>query len=236
MLLLAFAIVSSLQAVGVVLVSAMLVIPAAAAFLLTDRWGRCWSFRRSLEWFPGARAPSFLSSAAICPQVLSWCWLRGRYSRRRSSSVRGTAFFPAGGGSAPGPRGFPARTRLRRFITSWRIEDFADRTGEHARTRRAPPRDARRGPASTWHASPPSICHHVKRRRLRIPHAGGMAPRLRNRPQSPALGALSYQRCAHCRPITSMRMRRRSSTSLARRPFACSRSGSTTPTAIRTAG
>jgi ABC-type Mn2+/Zn2+ transport system permease subunit/Mn-dependent DtxR family transcriptional regulator len=39
MLLLAFAIVSSLQAVGVVLVSAMLVIPAAAAFMLTDRLG-----------------------------------------------------------------------------------------------------------------------------------------------------------------------------------------------------
>ncbi len=39
MLLLAFAIVSSLQAVGVVLVSAMLVIPAAAAYLLTDRMG-----------------------------------------------------------------------------------------------------------------------------------------------------------------------------------------------------
>jgi manganese/zinc/iron transport system permease protein len=39
MLLLAFAIVASLQAVGVVLVSAMLVIPAAAAFLLTDRFG-----------------------------------------------------------------------------------------------------------------------------------------------------------------------------------------------------
>jgi manganese/zinc/iron transport system permease protein len=39
MLLLAFAIVSSLQAVGVVLVAAMLVIPAAAAFLLTDRFG-----------------------------------------------------------------------------------------------------------------------------------------------------------------------------------------------------
>jgi len=38
MLLLAFAIVSALQAVGVVLVSAMLVIPAAAAFLLTDRF------------------------------------------------------------------------------------------------------------------------------------------------------------------------------------------------------
>jgi len=39
MVLLAFAIVSSLQAVGVVLVSAMLVIPAAAAYLLTDRLG-----------------------------------------------------------------------------------------------------------------------------------------------------------------------------------------------------
>ncbi|MFV0416268.1 MAG: metal ABC transporter permease [Chthoniobacterales bacterium] len=37
MLLLAFAIVASLQAVGVVLVSAMLVIPAAAAVLLADR-------------------------------------------------------------------------------------------------------------------------------------------------------------------------------------------------------
>ncbi len=39
MLMLAFAIVASLQAVGVVLVSAMLVIPAAAAYLLTDRFG-----------------------------------------------------------------------------------------------------------------------------------------------------------------------------------------------------
>lgn len=39
MLLLAFAIVASLQAVGVILVAAMLVIPAAAAFLLTDRFG-----------------------------------------------------------------------------------------------------------------------------------------------------------------------------------------------------
>ncbi len=38
-LLLAFAIVASLQAVGVVLVSAMLVIPAAAAYLLADRLG-----------------------------------------------------------------------------------------------------------------------------------------------------------------------------------------------------
>ncbi|HMP82619.1 MAG TPA: metal ABC transporter permease, partial [Verrucomicrobiota bacterium] len=40
MLLLAFAVVISLQAVGVVLVSAMLITPAAAAYLLTDRMNR----------------------------------------------------------------------------------------------------------------------------------------------------------------------------------------------------
>ena len=40
MLLLAFAVVISLQAVGVVLVSAMLITPAAAAYLLTDRMDR----------------------------------------------------------------------------------------------------------------------------------------------------------------------------------------------------
>jgi len=39
MLLLAFSIVASLQAVGVILVAAMLVIPAASAYLLTDRMG-----------------------------------------------------------------------------------------------------------------------------------------------------------------------------------------------------
>lgn len=39
-LLLAFAIVASLQAVGVVLITAMLVIPAATAYLLTDRFNR----------------------------------------------------------------------------------------------------------------------------------------------------------------------------------------------------
>ena len=37
MLLLAFSVVIALQAVGVVLVSAMLITPAAAAYLLTDR-------------------------------------------------------------------------------------------------------------------------------------------------------------------------------------------------------
>ena len=45
MLLLAFAIVISLEAVGVVLVSAMLIIPAATAFLLSDRmhWMLLWA-------------------------------------------------------------------------------------------------------------------------------------------------------------------------------------------------
>ena len=37
MMLLAFSVVIALQAVGVVLVSAMLITPAAAAYLLTDR-------------------------------------------------------------------------------------------------------------------------------------------------------------------------------------------------------
>lgn len=40
MVLLAFAVVTALQAVGAVLVSAMLITPAAAAYLLTDRMGR----------------------------------------------------------------------------------------------------------------------------------------------------------------------------------------------------
>lgn len=44
MALMAFAIVGALQAVGVVLVSAMLVIPASAAYLLTDRFHRMLCF------------------------------------------------------------------------------------------------------------------------------------------------------------------------------------------------
>ncbi len=49
MLLLAFAVVIALQAVGVVLVSAMLITPAAAAYLLTDRMIACCGWRRSSE-------------------------------------------------------------------------------------------------------------------------------------------------------------------------------------------
>ena len=58
MLLLAFAIVSSLQAVGVVLVSAMLVIPAAAAFLLTDRLGTMLILSAIFGMVSEERAPS----------------------------------------------------------------------------------------------------------------------------------------------------------------------------------
>jgi manganese/zinc/iron transport system permease protein len=62
MLLLSFAIVSSLQAVGVVLVSAMLVIPAAAAQLLTDRLGKMVWLSALLGMAAGA-AGSFFSYA-----------------------------------------------------------------------------------------------------------------------------------------------------------------------------
>ena len=54
MLLLAFAVVTALQAVGVVLVSAMLIIPAAAAYLLTDRMDRMLMLSAAFGLFAGA--------------------------------------------------------------------------------------------------------------------------------------------------------------------------------------
>jgi len=59
LLLLAFAVVAALQAVGVVLVSAMLIIPAATASLLTDR------FHRMLLWSAAIGAVSGLSGAFL---------------------------------------------------------------------------------------------------------------------------------------------------------------------------
>lgn len=59
LLLLAFAVVSALQAVGVVLVSAMLIIPAATASLLTDR------FHRMLAWSAVIGALSGLAGAFL---------------------------------------------------------------------------------------------------------------------------------------------------------------------------
>lgn len=60
MLLVAFAVVISLQAVGVVLVSAMLITPAAAAYLLTDRLSRMLWLAALFGMFAGA-AGAFLS-------------------------------------------------------------------------------------------------------------------------------------------------------------------------------
>jgi ABC-type Mn2+/Zn2+ transport system permease subunit/Mn-dependent DtxR family transcriptional regulator len=60
MLLLAFAIVASLQAVGVILVAAMLVIPAASAYLLTDRFHRMLLLAAGFGVITGA-AGAFLS-------------------------------------------------------------------------------------------------------------------------------------------------------------------------------
>jgi ABC-type Mn2+/Zn2+ transport system permease subunit/Mn-dependent DtxR family transcriptional regulator len=60
MLLLAFAVVISLQAVGVVLVSAMLIIPAATAYLLTERMSRMLVIAAFLGAFAGI-AGAFLS-------------------------------------------------------------------------------------------------------------------------------------------------------------------------------
>ncbi|MEO6181827.1 MAG: iron chelate uptake ABC transporter family permease subunit [Verrucomicrobiota bacterium] len=54
MLLLAFAVVIALQAVGVVLVSAMLITPAAAAYLLTDRMHRMLLLAAVFGMFAGA--------------------------------------------------------------------------------------------------------------------------------------------------------------------------------------
>jgi ABC-type Mn2+/Zn2+ transport system permease subunit/Mn-dependent DtxR family transcriptional regulator len=60
MLLLAFAVVIALQAVGVVLVSAMLITPAAAAYLLTDRMHRMLLLAAVFGMFAGV-AGAFLS-------------------------------------------------------------------------------------------------------------------------------------------------------------------------------
>lgn len=105
MLLLAFAIVSSLQAVGVVLVSAMLVIPAAAAFLLTDRlgtmlllsavFGMCAGSMGAFFSFVGRNLPTgpFMVLAAAAVFVLALFFgprhgIISRWWRQRSRSAR----------------------------------------------------------------------------------------------------------------------------------------------------
>lgn len=105
LLLLAFSVVAALQAVGVVLVSAMLIIPAATASLLTDR------FHRMLLWsailgavsglsgaflsFLGTRLPTgpfmVLSAGALFVLALLLAPRHGalpRWYRRRSQRIR----------------------------------------------------------------------------------------------------------------------------------------------------
>ncbi|MEX1111329.1 MAG: metal ABC transporter permease [Chthoniobacterales bacterium] len=105
MLLLAFAIVSALQAVGVVLVSAMLVIPAAAAFLLTDRMGAMLAWSAGFGLLAGAAGAFFsftgrnlptgpfmvLAAAALFVLALLFAprhGILGRLWRRQSRAAR----------------------------------------------------------------------------------------------------------------------------------------------------
>jgi manganese/zinc/iron transport system permease protein len=105
LLLLSFAIVSSLQAVGVVLVSAMLVIPAAAAQLLTDRLGKMVWISALIGMAAGAAGSFFsyagrglptgplmvLAAAAVFFGALMLAPRHGllvRFLRRRSGAAR----------------------------------------------------------------------------------------------------------------------------------------------------
>ncbi|GIT38309.1 MAG: hypothetical protein Ct9H300mP7_2300 [Verrucomicrobiota bacterium] len=81
MLLVAFAVVIALQAVGVVLVSAMLITPAAAAYLLTDRMHRMLLLAVGFGVASGVLGAfiSFLSRTSRLDRA--WCWVRARYLR-----------------------------------------------------------------------------------------------------------------------------------------------------------
>lgn len=104
-MLLAFAVVSALQAVGVVLVSAMLIIPAATASLLTDRfhrvlvWSACLGMVSSLSGaflsFLGTRLPTgpfmVLSASLLFAMALLFSPRQGmvpRWYRQRSQKIR----------------------------------------------------------------------------------------------------------------------------------------------------
>lgn len=104
-MLLAFSVVSALQAVGVVLVSAMLIMPAATASLLTDRfhrvlvWSSCLGMLSGLSGaflsFLGTRLPTgpfmVLSASLIFACALLFSPRQGivpRWCRQRSQRVR----------------------------------------------------------------------------------------------------------------------------------------------------
>lgn len=85
MLLLAFSVVISLQAVGVVLVSAMLITPAAAAYLLTDRMHRMIWMAAIFGMFAGAMGAFLSFLGASLPT--------GPFMVLGASSVFAVAFF-----------------------------------------------------------------------------------------------------------------------------------------------
>ena len=110
MLLLAFAVVIALQAVGVVLVSAMLITPAAAAYLLTDRMHRMLVLAAVFGMLAGVTGAflSFLgNNLPTGPfMVLGASFVFGW----RFSSGRATASPRVGGGSCRADAASGART------------------------------------------------------------------------------------------------------------------------------
>jgi manganese/zinc/iron transport system permease protein len=85
MLLLAFSVVVALQAVGVVLVSAMLITPAASAYLLTDRMHRMLALAAFFGLFAGVAGAFFSFMGNNLPT--------GPFMVLGASSVFGLAFF-----------------------------------------------------------------------------------------------------------------------------------------------
>ncbi|MGV3532346.1 MAG: metal ABC transporter permease [Chthoniobacteraceae bacterium] len=106
MLLLAFAVVIALQAVGVVLVSAMLITPAAAAYLLTDRMHRMLFLAALFGMFSGALGSFFSFLGNNLPT--------GPFMVIGASTVFAAAFFFAPRHGVI-PRWWRQRSRVRRI-------------------------------------------------------------------------------------------------------------------------
>jgi len=129
MLLLAFAVVVALQAVGVVLVSAMLITPASAAYLLTDRMHRMLLLSALFGMFAGL-AGSFLS-------FLGNNLPTGPFMVLGASAVFGVAFF-FGPRHGVVPRWWRQRSRSRRTVrentlkTIYRVLEDRGFSGEGA--------------------------------------------------------------------------------------------------------
>ncbi len=111
MLMLAFAVVIALQAVGVVLVSAMLITPAAAAYLLTDRLHRMLFLAAVFGMLSGA-AGSFFSFLGPSLPTGPFMVLGPAPSLvRRFCSGHSMASSCAGGGGVPAVCASSGRTR-----------------------------------------------------------------------------------------------------------------------------